>query len=213
ELFGPVGNPRYREYAEDIHDSGVHLLSLINDILDLSKIEAGHFKLHEDETELDHIVEAATRIVRHRAQQANIEIECNLPSPAIVLVADERALKQVLINLVSNAVKFSPDRSLVRIDAQLTSEHLRISVADQGAGIAAEDIPRALTPFTQLDGSLSRAHEGTGLGLPLARHLTDLHDGELSIESTLGEGTIVHIDLPLSRIVDRDLPSKETAVL
>jgi signal transduction histidine kinase len=128
-------------------------------------------------------------------------------------VADERALKQVLINLVSNAVKFSPDRSLVRIDAQVTSEHLRISVADQGAGIAAEDVPRALTPFTQLDGSLSRAHEGTGLGLPLAKHLTDLHDGALSIESTLGEGTVVHVDLPLSRVVGKDLASKETASL
>lgn len=212
ELFGPVGNPRYREYAEDIHNSGVHLLSLINDILDLSKIEAGHFKLHEEETELDHIVEAATRIVRHRAQQANIEIECNLPAPPVVLVADERALKQVLINLVSNAVKFSPDRSLVRIDVQLTSNHLRISVVDRGDGIAPEDIPRALTPFTQLDGSLSRAHEGTGLGLPLAKHLTNLHEGELSIESTVGEGTTVHVDLPISRVVGRDI-SQEKAIL
>ncbi len=212
ELFGPVGNPRYREYAEDIHDSGVHLLSLINDILDLSKIEAGHFKLHEDETELDHIVEAATRIVRHRAQQANIQVECNLPAPPVVLVADERALKQVLINLVSNAVKFSPDRSLVRIDAQLTSECLRISVVDQGEGISPEDIPRALTPFTQLDGSLSRAHEGTGLGLPLAKHLTNLHDGVLSIESTVGEGTTVHVDLPLARIVGRDVSGEKAAL-
>jgi len=118
----------------------------------------------------------------------------------------------VLINLVSNAVKFSPDRSLVRIDAQLTSEHLRISVADRGEGIAPEDIPRALTPFTQLDGSLSRAHEGTGLGLPLAKHLTDLHEGTLSIESTVGEGTSVHVDLPLARVVGRDLP-KEKAIL
>lgn len=212
ELFGPVGNPRYREYAEDIHNSGVHLLSLINDILDLSKIEAGHFKLHEDETELDHIVEAATRIVRHRAQQANIEIECTLPSPPLVLVADERALKQVLINLLSNAVKFSPDRSLVRIEAAVTAEHLRISVTDCGDGIAAEDIPRALTPFTQLDGSLSRAHEGTGLGLPLAKHLTDLHEGVLSIESTVGEGTTVHVDLPLSRVVGKDLSHEKAAL-
>lgn len=204
ELFGPVGNPRYREYAEDIHDSGVHLLSLINDILDLSKIEAGHFKLHEDETELDHIVASATRIVRHRAQQANIAIDCKLPDPALVLVADERALKQVLINLVSNAVKFSPDGSLVSIEALVTAEGLRISVADKGVGIAEEDIPRALTPFTQLDGSLSRTHEGTGLGLPLAKHLTELHDGNLAIESAVGAGTTVHVTLPLSRVVSRD---------
>jgi PAS domain S-box-containing protein len=201
ELFGPIGSPRYREYAEDIHDSGVHLLSLINDILDLSKIEAGHFKLHEDDAELNHIIGAATRIVRHRAQQSNIAIELSLPEPPISLVADERALKQVLINLVSNAVKFSPDGSLVRIVSQVRSDCLRISVVDEGAGIAAEDIPRALTPFTQLDGSLSRAHEGTGLGLPLAKHLTELHGGTLHIESVLGEGTAVHVDLPLSRIV------------
>lgn len=212
ELFGPVGNPRYREYAEDIHDSGVHLLSLINDILDLSKIEAGHFKLHEDETEIDHIVAAATRIVRHRAQQANIAIDCNLPTPALVLVADERALKQVLINLVSNAVKFSPDGSLVSVSAHVTPKSLRIAVTDRGVGIAVEDIPRALTPFTQLDGSLSRTHEGTGLGLPLAKHLTELHGGTLSIESTVGAGTTVFVDLPVSRIVGRDAKDKVAAL-
>ncbi|MBX3446617.1 MAG: PAS domain S-box protein [Parvibaculaceae bacterium] len=212
ELFGPIGSPRYREYAEDIHDSGVHLLSLINDILDLSKIEAGHFKLHEDEADLNHIVGAATRIVRHRAQQANIAIELSLPEPSVTLVADERALKQVLINLVSNAVKFSPDGSLVRIDAQIRPDALRISVADEGTGIAEADIPLALTPFTQLDGSLSRAHEGTGLGLPLAKHLTELHEGSLTIESTLGKGTTVHIDLPLSRIVGHTTPGERAAM-
>lgn len=212
ELFGPIGSPRYREYAEDIHDSGVHLLSLINDILDLSKIEAGHFKLHEDDADLNHIIGAATRIVRHRAQQSNISIELSLPEPPIALVADERALKQVLINLVSNAVKFSPDGSLVRIESQVRSDCLRISVIDEGAGIAPEDIPRALTPFTQLDGSLSRAHEGTGLGLPLAKHLTELHGGELRIESTLGKGTSVHIDLPLARIIGAGTDGERAAL-
>ena len=204
ELFGPVGNPRYREYAEDIHNSGVHLLSLINDILDLSKIEAGHFKLHEDETELSHVVESAMRIVRHRAQQANIDLDCALPHPSPVIVADERALKQVLINLVSNAVKFSPDGGGISVTGQITAECLRISVTDRGCGISEDDIPRALTPFTQLDGSLSRQHEGTGLGLPLAKHLTELHGGALSIESEVGAGTTVHVDLPLSRVVMRD---------
>ena len=211
ELFGPIGSPRYREYAEDIHDSGVHLLSLINDILDLSKIEAGHFKLHEDETELDRIIEAATRIVRHRASQANIVLEVSLPEPPVTLVADERALKQVLINLVSNAVKFSPDGALVRVDTHLGPDALRISVTDRGTGIPPEDIPRALTPFTQLDGSLSRAHEGTGLGLPLAKHLTELHSGKLTIESVVGEGTVVHVDLPLARIVGLEVPKEKVA--
>jgi PAS domain S-box-containing protein len=200
ELFGPVGNPRYREYAEDIHDSGVHLLNLINDILDLSKIEAGHFKLHEDEADLAAIVASACRIVRHRAQQAEISIETVLPTPALSLFADERALKQVFINLISNAVKFSNDRGMVRIEATVRSEGLRIAVIDHGIGIAEEDIPKALAPFTQVDGTLSRAHEGTGLGLPLAKHLTELHGGMLTIESAPGEGTTVYVDLPASRL-------------
>jgi PAS domain S-box-containing protein len=200
ELFGPVGNPRYREYAVDIHDSGVHLLNLINDILDLSKIEAGHFKLHEDETDLDGVVASACRIVRHRAQQAAISIETNLPKPAVSLMADERALKQILINLVSNAVKFSNDNSTVTVDCSVSAHGLRIAVIDRGIGIAESDIPKALAPFTQLDGTLSRVHEGTGLGLPLAKHMTELHGGELTIVSAVGEGTTVYVDLPASRI-------------
>ncbi|MGB3811487.1 MAG: ATP-binding protein [Parvibaculum sp.] len=201
ELFGPVGNPRYREYAEDIHDSGVHLLNLINDILDLSKIEAGHFTLHEDDADLDAIVASACRIVRHRAQQAAISIEIALPTPTVSLVADERAMKQVLINLISNAVKFSSDRSTVRIEAHVRAEGLRIAVVDTGIGIAEDDIPKALAPFTQIDGTLSRTHEGTGLGLPLAKHLTELHGGALTIKSAPGEGTTVYVDLPLSRLI------------
>lgn len=202
ELFGPMGNPRYLEYATDIHDSGVHLLHLINDILDLSKVEAGHFQLHEDEMDLTGVVASACRIVRHRAQQASINIEINLPTPAIRLYADERALKQILINLVSNAVKFSNDRGTVCIEAMVTSSGLRIAVVDSGIGIAEHDIPKALAPFTQVDGTLSRAHEGTGLGLSLAKHMTELHGGSLSIISTLGHGTTVFVDLPASCLVD-----------
>jgi PAS domain S-box-containing protein len=201
ELFGPVGNPRYREYAEDIHDSGVHLLNLINDILDLSKIEAGHFTLHEDVADLDGMIASACRIVRHRAQQAAIVIETALPSPAVTLMADQRALKQILINLVSNAVKFSNDRGRVRVEATVRAEGLRIAVIDHGIGIAEHDIPKALAPFTQIDGTLSRAHEGTGLGLPLAKHLTELHGGILTIESTPGVGTTVYVDLPATRLI------------
>lgn len=201
ELFGPVGNPRYLEYASDIHNSGVHLLNLINDILDLSKIEAGHFKLHEDEADLDDIVASACRIVRHRAQQASINIEIDLPKPAVTLVADERALKQVLINLISNAVKFSNDCGTVRVEASFSPDGLRLSVVDEGIGIAEEDIPRALAPFTQVDGTLARAHEGTGLGLPLAKYMTELHEGYLQIESEPGRGTTVSVVLPAKRLV------------
>ena len=207
ELFGPVGNPRYLEYAGDIHDSGVHLLNLINDILDLSKIEAGHFRLHEDEADLNDIVASACRIVRHRAQQASINIEIDLPKPTVTLLADERALKQVLINLISNAVKFSNDCGTVRVEAQFTADGLCLAVIDNGIGIAEEDIPRALAPFTQVDGTLSRSHEGTGLGLPLAKYMTELHDGRLLIESTPGVGTRVSVVLPASRLVGRSAVS------
>ncbi|MFZ3034347.1 MAG: PAS domain-containing sensor histidine kinase [Parvibaculum sp.] len=210
ELFGPVGNPRYLEYAGDIHDSGVHLLNLINDILDLSKIEAGHFKLHEEEADLDDIVASACRIVRHRAQQASINIEIDLPTPTITLLADERALKQVLINLISNAVKFSNDCGTVRVEAEFTVDGLCLSVIDNGIGIAEEDIPRALAPFTQVDGTLSRSHEGTGLGLPLAKYMTELHEGSLLIDSTPGVGTRVSVVLPASRLAGRSAESFAT---
>ena len=211
ELFGPIGSPRYREYAEDIHDSGVHLLNLINDILDLSKIEAGHFKLHEDEADLNPIVNAALRLVHHRAEMAGITVNSILPDPPLVITVDERAMKQVLINLLTNAVKFSEPGSEVTVSASVGSQSLRISVADQGIGMDPEDIPRALSPFTQLDGTLSRAHEGTGLGLPLAKHMTELHGGTLSIESAAGVGTTVHIDLPIDCIVSKDGQSRDTA--
>ena len=204
ELFGPIGNPRYQEYAGDIHSSGVHLLNLINDILDLSKIEAGHFKLHEDEADLDDIVASACRIVRHRAQQASINIVINLPKPTITLLVDERALKQILINLISNAVKFSKAHGTVIVEASLTDEGIRLAVIDDGIGIAHEDIPRALAPFTQVDGTLSRSHEGTGLGLPLAKYMTEIHGGVLLIESEPGQGTTVSVVLPASRLVDRN---------
>jgi signal transduction histidine kinase len=211
ELFGPVGNPRYREYAEDIHDSGVHLLNLINDILDLSKIEAGHFKLHEENCDVSNVVASACRIVRYRAQQSKINIVQVLPSTPLGLWADERALKQILINLVSNAVKFSHNGSEVRVEIKEIENVLRIAVVDKGVGIAVEDIPRALAPFTQLDGTLSRVHEGTGLGLPLAKHLAELHDGTLTIESVPGRGTTVLVDLPASRIVRSGKDASGTA--
>ena len=211
ELFGPVGSPRYREYAEDIHESGVHLLNLINDILDLSKIEAGHFKLHEDEADLNPIVASALRLVHHRADKAGVTLKSSLPEPPVVVTVDERAMKQVLINLLTNAVKFSRAGSEVTISASVGSQSLRISVSDQGIGMAEEDIPKALAPFTQLDGTLSRSHEGTGLGLPLAKHLTELHGGTLTIESEPDMGTTVHVDLPIECVVSKQGQSRDYA--
>jgi len=211
ELFGPVGNPRYKEYAEDIHASGVHLLNLINDILDLSKIEAGHFKLHEEECNIKEIAASACRIVSHRAQQSRIHLIQDIPTDLPQIWVDERALKQILINLISNAVKFSRDGTDVRIEVRETDKSIRFAVIDKGIGIAEENIPKALAPFTQIDGTLSRAHEGTGLGLPLAKHLAELHGGTLVLESKLGTGTSVFVDLPLERVVWRRSGSSPAA--
>lgn len=201
-LFGPIGNERYREYAQDIHHSGVHLLNVINDILDLSKIEAGHFDLFEEEVDLDDVFGSTAIILKPRAEQAGVALTYNAEvNGEFEIYADGRAIKQVLINLISNAVKFSDEGDTVHIGASIHQDTFRIYVRDEGVGMAPEDIPKALAPFTQVDGSLSRSHEGTGLGLPLAMRLVELHDGELIIESTRGEGTTVYIELPLSRLL------------
>lgn len=210
ELFGPIGNERYREYAQDIHHSGVHLLNVINDILDLSKIEAGHFDLYEEEVDLDDVFGSTAIILRARAEQAGVTLKYNAEmSGEFEIYADARAIKQVLINLISNAVKFSDEGDVVHIGASVQDEVFRIFVRDEGIGMALEDIPRALAPFTQVDGSLSRSHEGTGLGLPLAMRLVELHGGELVIESARGEGTSVYMDLPLSRLLFNQGVGKE----
>ena len=200
EIYGPLGTDRYKEYAQDINSSGIHLLNIINDILDLSKIEAGRFELVEEEVEMRYLIESVTRIVTPRAEQAGVVLEQWVYDDDLVVKCDERAIKQILINLLSNAVKFSPKKSAVKIHIEPTETALRIAVVDQGIGMAAEDIPRALEPFRQVDGALTRNYEGTGLGLPLARRLAELHNGTLTIESTPGEGTSVFVDLPLERI-------------
>ncbi|MEQ9518660.1 MAG: PAS domain-containing sensor histidine kinase [Parvibaculum sp.] len=216
EIYGPLGTPKYAEYAEDIHHSGVHLLNIINDILDLSKIEAGKFDLGEDEVELGFLIEGVMRIVSPRAQQAGIKLEMILEDEQVAARCDERAIKQVLINLLSNAVKFSREKTTVKTIVKQHPEFLRISVIDQGIGMDKEDIPRALEPFSQVDGTLTRTYEGTGLGLPLARRLTELHGGSLSIESARGQGTSVHVDLPIERLLvpvagQADAPGQKTA--
>jgi len=208
EIYGPLGTDRYKEYAQDINSSGIHLLNIINDILDLSKIEAGKFELVEEEVEMRYLLEAVRRIVAPRAEQAGVSLEQWMYDEDLVVKCDERTIKQILINLLSNAIKFSPEKSVVRIHIEPTETALRIAVIDKGIGMAPEDIPRALEPFRQVDGALTRNYEGTGLGLPLARRLAELHNGTLTIESTPGEGTSVFIDLPLERI---DAPEAKPA--
>lgn len=201
ELFGPIGSPRYREYAEDIRDSGTHLLNVINDILDLSKIEAGRYDLHEETVDVGDLFDSARRLVRHRARDAKLVVSVDLPDESVRIDADDQAMKQIMINLLSNAIKFSDAGSTVRMFAERRADAVVLGVADEGVGMSPHDIPKALEPFAQVDGTLARSHEGTGLGLPLAKRLTELHGGTLEIESEPGVGTTVSLVLPLARLV------------
>ncbi len=207
QLFGPMGNQRYREYAIDIHDSGTHLLSLINDILDLSKIEAGKFELHEEAIDLERATKSCFRIMRDRAEEAGVVLEHRFPAQVPNLKADPRAVKQILLNLLSNAVKFTDPGGRVLVYSSINQEAgLVLHVEDTGIGIAEADIAKAMAPFGQVDSSLSRKYEGTGLGLPLTRHLVDLHEGDLTLRSNMGQGTHVSISFPRHRVLSAPLP-------
>jgi len=199
ELFGPIGQQRYAEYARDIHDSGQHLLSLINDVLDIAKIEVNKVELAEELVDVPEVIDSCLRLMRDRAIAAGVTIEVAMPERLPDLNADDRRLKQILLNLVSNAVKFTPPGGKVIIRVEADDTGFRFVVADTGIGIAKADIATALTPFGQIDSSLSRRYEGTGLGLPLARSMAELHGGRLDIESEPGSGTTVTVSLPASR--------------
>src|SRR6185503_12645544 len=192
EMFGPI-SPRYQNYASDIRNSGTHLLDLINEILDLSKLEAGRLELHEEEVDLSMAIDTCIGLVAGQAGDAKIEVSRSIDRDVATIRADDRRLRQILINLLSNAVKFTPEGGKVRVSARRTTEGLELSVSDTGIGIAPENIPAALAAFGQIDSALSRKHEGTGLGLPLAKHLAELHGGTLSISSTENVGTAVTV--------------------
>ena len=195
ELFGPLGDPRYKEYVNDILFSGQHLLSLINDILDMSKIEAGKMTLNTEELQMNEMVGQIIRIVRGRAEENRLKLiydETSLPE----IEADPRAVKQILLNLTTNAIKFTPEGGVVTISVEPKSAGLIIRVSDTGIGISEEDIKRLAQPFEQIDSQHSRKHEGTGLGLALSKSLVELHGGNFTIESTIGQGTTVIFTLP-----------------
>ena len=201
ELYGPVGDDRYKQYAQDIHNSGDHLLSIINDILDLSKIEAGQSELNEDEVDLAKMIASIRRIMHERAAAAGISFICESGEGLPWILADRRALKQILLNLLSNAVKFTPRGGRVELRVSIDADRaLRIIVSDTGIGIAAADIPRAMAAFSQVDDSWSRKYEGAGLGLPISRALTHLHGGTLELSSSPGAGTTVTVRLPPERV-------------
>ena len=194
---------RQRGYVRDIENSGRHLLGIINDVLDLAKIEAGMLELRESIVHLPDLVESARRLLRERSEKSRIEISAVMPKDLPKIRADELALKKVLINLLGNAVKFTKSGGSITVSAEIEpGGAMAIAVADTGIGIASEDIPRALQPFGQVEGSLTRSHEGTGLGLPLSASIMEHHGGTLEIKSTLGEGTTVTVRLPRERVLN-----------
>jgi len=200
EPLGPLGHPSYRDYVRDVYESGVHLLHIINDILDLSKIEVGKLTLTETPVEPREAIESCMRIVRERAENAGLNLIADISPDLPTLNADERMVKQVLLNLLSNAIKFTAAGGSVRVVARVDDKDgVMIQVVDNGIGIAAADIERALQPFEQIDSSLHRKYQGTGLGLPLARSMCELHGGRFAIESTVGRGTTVTAHFPPER--------------
>ena len=196
-VFGPVGSAKYVEYANHINESGEHLLELINDILDLSKIEAGKLDLDIEDVDVARVVRACIRLVGERARLGGLTLGHDLPDKNLVLRADERKLKQVLLNLLSNAIKFTPSGGSVTLRAEVTADgDTEIAVADTGIGIGPDDIDKALSPFGQVDSQLNRKYEGTGLGLPLTRALVELHGGTMDMMSEVGVGTTVRVVFP-----------------
>lgn len=200
ELFGPVGVEQYKQYADDIYDSGAHLLAIINDILDLSKVEAGKFDLNETEVQVPELCRSVIHIVKGRADEAGIMLVKSLPENPPYLLADPRSLKQMLLNLMSNAIKFTSSGGTVDLVASIDDEGgFRFDIRDTGVGIAPEHFETVLSPFGQVDTAHARDHQGTGLGLPLVKAFIEMHDGRIEIESELDEGTTVSLFFPPER--------------
>jgi signal transduction histidine kinase len=200
ELLGSLGNPHYADYARDIHAAGTHLLAVINDILDMSRVEAGELDLPAEWIDIADTIDEALRLIRPRAQDAGLALERAILPGLPPLFAAARSMKQVLLNLLGNAVKFTPRGGKVAIAAAPASGGLQITVSDTGIGIAEADIPRALRPFGQVENTLSRKHGGVGLGLPLSKRLVEHYGGTLEIASTLGAGTSVTLSFPAERV-------------
>ena len=201
EKLGPMGSPQYREYAGDIHQAGQHLLSLINNLLNLSKIESGKEELVEYEIDVGGIIANTVRLLHPQIEENHLVVECDMHPDMPKLVADEGKVKQILINLLGNAIKFTGEGGRIAIKAWARGDSgCVIQIADSGIGIAPQDIPKALAQFGQVDGVFNRKYEGTGLGLPLAKALVELHGGVLDLQSEVGVGTTVTIRFPVWRL-------------
>ncbi len=214
EAFGPVGSKRYLEYAGDIHDSARHLLSLINDILDLSKIERGSLKPDNDVLDVESTVAAVETLVKDRAERGHVKLALKVPENLPPLRANSRQVKQMLANLLSNAIKFTDPGGSVTVTVTCDpADGYVFDVSDTGIGMSREDIPKALAPFVQVERSHGRRHEGTGLGLPLTKRMIELHGGRLDLESSPGVGTRAALVFPPSRIVQpaEERPAEDKA--
>ena len=200
ETFGPLGNPRYHGYAEDIHASGSHLLGIINDILDLSKAASGTLSLAEDWLDARETVDSVCRLIGPRVRDGKLTLAVRMPPGDLILWADERLLRQMLFNLLSNAAKFTPTGGHIDCSVSVDGEGVTFAVTDTGIGIPAAELERVLEPFVQVDSSLSRGQAGTGLGLPLVKVMAELHGGRLRLVSETGVGTTASLILPLDRV-------------
>ena len=200
ELFGPLGHPRYREYANDIHASGMHLLDLITSILDISKAEAGKLEVVPITLDPRPVLDSAVPLVRGAAEAKRIRLSVEAPRTPFTCQADPRALKQIFLNLLSNAVKFTPEGGTVAVRLRdLVDGDIEFTVRDTGIGIASADLPRLMKPFEQASRGYSQRNGGTGLGLPLVDALVRLHDGTLHVDSAVGKGTTMIVRLPSPR--------------
>jgi cell cycle sensor histidine kinase DivJ len=201
EIFGSLGNVRYQEYAKLIHDSGGHLLELINGVLDMSKIEAGKFELYEEMFDLEEVTTASLRFVKLAAERGGVALTSDIGPGVRRIFADKRAVKQILVNLLSNGVKFTPRGGQVSLTARLAEKGVEIILRDSGIGISRSDLQRLGQPFEQAQSAApTQANEGTGLGLALVKSLAAMHGGEAVLESALGVGTTVKVRLPFAAV-------------
>jgi two-component system cell cycle sensor histidine kinase PleC len=212
EIFGPHSVPAYKDYCGDIHNSGVHLLGLINEILDLSRIEAGRYELNEEPVGLTGVVAECGHLLQMRAKTRGLTIHEVFESDMPKLWADERAVRQICLNLLSNAIKFTPQGGEIWLKAGWTASGGQyMSVRDTGPGIPEEEIPIVLASFGQGSNSIKSAEQGAGLGLPIAKSLTDLHGGTFSLKSKLRIGTEVIITFPPERVMSALAPLEQPA--
>jgi two-component system cell cycle sensor histidine kinase PleC len=194
-MFGTLGSEKYQEYCHDILTSGHYLLEVINDILDMSKIEAGRMKLDMEALDLSQTLAESLRVVSGRADDKHLALDTDIEG-TVPMVADRRAIKQILVNLLSNAVKFTPDGGRVVVRSRVLRDSIVLMIADTGIGIAPQSLTRLGRPFEQVESQLTKTYHGSGLGLAIARSLTNLHGGSMRLRSKLGTGTVVCVSLP-----------------